>query len=233
LYCFIHSILNILNIANPDLSARTTPILNDIFSLLEPIITDLSHPSREAAREARMVLTARLAAEPSQMSLGPKIEDDVQETYQKALKLLQDPILPVRAHGLLLLRQLVVNTGVKGKPQKSKLDDAYVPAILSIFLQAIQDQDSYIFLNAVQGLVAMVEGYGRDVLKNLLSIYTEGVQTKPAVDLSQNDLDMKIRVGEVLAKVIHRCGEALGLYGEFIVFFSGKLFEVLNTRSCS
>lgn len=203
-----------------DLSARNEPILDDIFTLLEPLAVNDNSPSiKTLARECRMVLTARLAstsaAGASRVKRGDE-EEDMHETYQKALKLLQDPILPVRAHGLLLLRQLVTpkrpssTSPPQGKPQ---LDPALMPSILSIFLQSIQDDDSYIFLNAVQGLSAMVETDGKDVLGSLVKIYSTGLDGLAASVLTKHDVDTRIRVGEALGQVIRRCGDALGIYG--------------------
>ncbi|KAL0949934.1 hypothetical protein HGRIS_009961 [Hohenbuehelia grisea] len=158
----LNLLLSILEV-HETLSARTEPILNDIFELLEPLaLSDATQDIRSLAREARMVMTARLASTSSSGTKSRNVEqEDAQATYQKALKLLQDPILPVRAHGLLLLRQLVAPPKISHEP---RLQPALVPAILSIFLQSIQDDESYIFLNAVQGLSLMVETYGGEVL---------------------------------------------------------------------
>ncbi|KAG6821255.1 hypothetical protein H0H93_002365 [Arthromyces matolae] len=205
----LHLLLSILE-ANEDLSARTAPILNDIFSLLEPFAREGSEALRPLAREARMVMTARLASTSRKHISTNSDEEGAQEIYQKALKLLQDPILPVRAHGLLLLRQLV--TPSSSSSQEPKLTDAaLVPAILSIFLQAVQDDDSYIFLNAVQGLAGMVDRFGKEVLKGLIKEYADGFDGLKVSTLTQRDLDSRIRVGEALATVIRRCGEALSV----------------------
>lgn len=163
-----------------------------------------------------MVMTARLA---STSSLGRSYTDgqeteSAQKIYQKALKLLQDPILPVRAHGLLLLRQLVTPSTKKESKEPKLENHALVPAILSIFLQSVQDDDSYVFLNAVQGLAAMVDTFGKDVLRGLMKEYAEGLDGLGAMSLTQHDLDIRIRVGEALSSVIRRCGDALGIYGE-------------------
>ncbi|KAJ7507767.1 hypothetical protein B0H11DRAFT_2314195 [Mycena galericulata] len=199
--------------ANEDLSARTDPVLNEIFSLLEPLSLTGSPTIQPLAREARMVMTARLAST-SAPSRSARDEDSTQEIYQKALKLLQDPILPVRAHGLLLLRQLV-------SPQMSQgarlSDPALVPAILSIFLQSVQDDDSYMFLNAVQGLAAMVDTYGKDVLRGLVKEYGRGLDGLGASIITQHDMDIRIRIGEALASVIKRCGSALPVYIDILV----------------
>ena len=173
-----------------------------------------------------MVMTARLASTsaPSGSRSSKASSEDAetpQETYQKALKLLQDPLLPVRAHGLLLLRQLVSAgklTAVSASASLAEpaLDRALVPGILSIFMQSIQDDDSYMFLNAVQGLSAMVDGYGKDVLRGLVKTYADGVDSLSPSAMSQHDVDMRTRVGEALGQVIRRCGEALPSYGELV-----------------
>ncbi|KAG6896934.1 hypothetical protein C0992_005199 [Termitomyces sp. T32_za158] len=222
----VNLLLSILE-ANEDLSARTAPILNDIFSLLEPLARDSSEALRPLAREARMVMTARLASTSSAKypSRNPN-EESAQDVYQKALKLLQDPILPVRAHGLLLLRQLVTPSVPNSNDPKLN-DDALVPAILSIFLQSVQDDDSYVFLNAVQGLAAMVDRYDKEVLRALVKDYADGLDGLKASTLTQRDLDTRTRVGEALASVIRRCGEALSLYVDIIV---PPLLQILRSR---
>ena len=168
-----------------------------------------------------MVLTARLAStsspsENSSSKLGSNIDEDPKAVYQKALTLLQDPLLPVRAHGLLLLRQLASSTLPSQRdPTKftPALDPALVPGVLSIFLQSIQDEDSYIFLNAVQGLAAMVEGFGKEVLRGLVADYVRGLDGVGAGALNQEEVDVRVRIGEALGQVVRRCGETLPSYG--------------------
>ena len=171
-----------------------------------------------------MVMTARLASSsaPGSSRKARKSrgdEETPQETYQKALKLLQDPLLPVRAHGLLLLRNLVSSRRAPAERGSMRLgepalDRALVPGILSIFLQSVQDDDSYMYLNAVQGLSAMVDGYGKDVLRGLVRTYCEGADEvgKGGV-MTKQEVDTRTRVGEALGQVVRRCGDALPAYG--------------------
>ncbi|CDO71360.1 hypothetical protein BN946_scf184908.g118 [Trametes cinnabarina] len=217
--------------ANPDLSARTAPVLNDIFSSLEPHSRAPEEELRALAREARMVMTARLAStsEAASRRFGKSSSDSMespQEIYQKALKLLQDPLLPVRAHGLMLLRQLVsARKDPSGHLSEPALEPALVPGILSIFMQSVQDDDSYMFLNAVQGLSAMVDGFGKDVLRNLVNVYSEGLDGLSASAMSQHDVDMRTRIGEALVQVIRRCGDALPSYASLLI---PPLFRVIR-----
>jgi len=167
-------------------------------------------------------MTARLAltSQPQNAQRKSSEEESAQEIYWKALKLLQDPILPVRAHGLLLLRQLVTPSKTGGTGQGIRgLDPALVPAVLSIFLQSVQDEDSYIFLNSVQGLAAMVDGLGREVLKGLVDEYVGKLEGLGTGLLSQQDVDIKTRVGEALGIVIKRCGDSLGIYSRPTISF--------------
>ncbi|KAH7887770.1 hypothetical protein F5I97DRAFT_1951957 [Phlebopus sp. FC_14] len=222
--------------ANPELSARNAPVLDDIFSLLERFASDPSESTRALAREGRIVMAARLASTSTSWSLPQKTQDEEspQEIYQRALKLLQDPILPVRAHGLLLLRQLVSSCS-----RPSSTEAALVPAIMSIFMQSVQEEDSYIFLNAVQGLSAMVNVFGKEVLGSLLDTYTHHVVTFHAHHLTKQEMDTKVRVGEALGQVIRRCGDALSIYADIVVprlilvFRSSQAPTLLRTSAIS
>ncbi|KAJ3558366.1 hypothetical protein NM688_g970 [Phlebia brevispora] len=214
----LNLLLSVLE-ANPDLSIQTAPILDNIFSILEHLAKESSESIKPLAREALMVLVARLASS-SIPKTKTSTEDTPEKKYQKALKLLQDPILPVRAHGLLLLRELVSShSGPGGTIQSPAIDPALVPGILSIFLQSLQDDDSYIFLNAVQGLSAMVDGFGKEVLKGLVETYSRGL--------------------DGVWGVIRRCGDALPDYANILIppFFAivrgAHLPATLRTSSLS
>ncbi len=167
-----------------------------------------------------MVLTVRLALA-STASPGPTREpeeDRIRSTYQRALKLLQDPLLPVRAHGLLLLRELV---GVRAGIAPHEAVRGLEPAIRDVFLQAVQDDDSYMFLNAVQGLAALANSFGTDVLRALVRVYADGLQGVGAGALTGQDIDVRLRIGEALGQVIRRCGETLPQYCQhhFTLFY--------------
>ncbi len=167
-----------------------------------------------------MVLTVRLASA-STASPGPTREpeeDRIRSTYQRALKLLQDPLLPVRGHGLLLLRELM---GVRAGIVPHEAVRGLEPAIRDVFLQAVQDDDSYMFLNAVQGLAALADSFG--VLRALVRVYADGLQGGGAGALTGQDVDVRLRIGEALGQVIRRCGETLPQYSRGNEFFSCTL----------
>jgi hypothetical protein len=214
-------ILSFSHTANPDLSTETAPVLDDIFPLLDALArADTSADSLKAlAREARMVLIARLASSSSSVPKGTATKanpdrESPADTYQKALKLLQDPLLPVRAHGLLLLRQLASSRrSTSTTTSDESVPAALLPGILSVFMQSLQDDDSYIFLNAVQGLAAMVDGHGHEVLRGLMEAYAKGLDGVGAGAVTRQDVETRTRVGEAIGQVVRRCGAALPKYG--------------------
>lgn len=185
-----------------------------IFDYLEVLTNSDDDSLRALSREARLVLISRRSMAES-ASPTTDAQRSTHETYQEALRLIQDPILPVRAHGLHMLRQLVVPPkppkGVPPAPLPD-LDPALVPGILDVFLQSVQEEDSFVFLNAVQGLSAMVDRLGREILQNLVRIYA----VESGGSIERAELDKKVRVGEALTQVVRRCGEALGLYGMLV-----------------
>ncbi|CAE6455851.1 unnamed protein product [Rhizoctonia solani] len=201
-------LLSILE-ANENMSTLTSSLLAMIFDHLGPITNHQDEALRSLAREARLVLISRRSI----AEVAPSANDAERhalQTYQEALRLIQDPILPVRAHGLHMLRQLVVPP----KPAKStsptalpELNPALIPAILDVFLQSIQEEDSFVFLNAVQGLSAMANRLGKEIIQSLL----ESVQAVPlsrkareearekeapkmdsTIDLTPQDVDAKL-----------------------------------------
>ncbi|GAA5886437.1 hypothetical protein JCM6882_001639 [Rhodosporidiobolus microsporus] len=205
--------------ANPSLSESNTPLLPVIASQLSLLAAHSpSAVIAPLAREAKMVLSLRRAA--TSFS-GAKAEEDAasekedplaasRQTYRTALKLLQDPLLPVRAQGLTLLRSLVLDR----ETALLSTDPALLPAVLDIFVGAVEEEDSFLYLNAVQGLRSLVDVYGAKVIGRLAEVYTgaragERVKELGKGEMGKRELDKRLRVGEALVQVVQRAGEAL------------------------
>lgn len=135
-------------------------------------------------------------------------------TYQEALKLLQDPLLPVRAQGLALLRSLIST-----RSAFLSTDPALLPAVLDIMVQALEDEDSFLYLNAIQGLSSMADVYGKQIVARLVEVYMggQGDKSRREVGLGEKgrrELDKRLRMGEALVQVVQRAGETLAVFGE-------------------
>jgi hypothetical protein len=73
---------------------------------------------------------------------------------------------------------------------------ALEPAIRDMFLQAIRDDDSYVFSNAVLGLAALANSFGADVLRALVHVYADSLHGVGAGAITRKDVDVRLRVGE-------------------------------------
>ncbi|KAK4683728.1 hypothetical protein P7C73_g6500, partial [Tremellales sp. Uapishka_1] len=207
--------------ADENVNQTTSPILYPINSHLTTLST--SSPSaqvRRLAQEALLVMLVRraaaLAANTAQ-SVSPAIT-----TYRRALTLIADPILPVRAHGLMLLKDLVLS---------KDYDTALTPAIMDIFMQSLLEVDSYIYLNAVKGLAGMVDALGRDVFRALVRAYRESME--------KDDRDKVLRIAEALNMIIQRAGKGVSAFADQIIpvlsstFPNTQLPTIIRTSALS
>ncbi|GAA5853446.1 hypothetical protein JCM9279_007240 [Rhodotorula babjevae] len=211
--------------ADDKLDMNNTPLLAVIYTQLDTLqASTTSALIPPLAREARMVLSLRRASSAfaaSSSSTSTTTADGKpdplaasRDTYRSALKLLQDPLLPVRAQGLHLLRSLVLDK----EHALLSTDPALLPAVLDIFVAALEEEDSFLYLNAVQGLSSLVDVFGRQVVGRLLEVYTGRRRDEPGGprdvgegERGMRELDKRLRVGETLTQVIQRAGEALAV----------------------
>ncbi|KAK7205494.1 hypothetical protein BZA70DRAFT_295279 [Myxozyma melibiosi] len=114
-----------------------------------------------------------------------------QQTYQTALTNLQDPLIPVRAHGLHLLRNLIV----------ARDPVINVSSVLNVYMNTLNDEDSFIYLNSIKGLQALTDVHGMEVIRPLIAKYTSAGKSPT--------LDERLRIGEAILRTIQRLGDAL------------------------
>ncbi|MCO5588320.1 hypothetical protein L7F22_042275 [Adiantum nelumboides] len=208
---------------DPKMTFETHSMLKVISARINELTTHTNDDIRRVAKEASLVLKARKSsakvktAKQNQdlLSDHEKAISKGNEMYQEALKMLQDPILPVRAHGLVVLKDLASN-GSKDDDSKELLtDSALIPAILDIFVQAICDDESFLYLNAVKGLSEMANAGGRSMIRRLMSVY---LGERESIEiLSQAEVDKRLRIGEALLQVVQSLELALSAYTNEIV----------------
>ncbi|PHZ07293.1 uncharacterized protein RHIMIDRAFT_209508 [Rhizopus microsporus ATCC 52813] len=167
----------------------------------------------ESVNEFLLAITSYLSAQTiSNRKQQPSLEAS-KEKYREAMKSLQDDLLPIRAHGMGILKDMALAKD----PLVSSGEG--LSQLLDIFVRLIQDEDSYIYLNAVKGLSAMTDAYGNDIIKKLGDIYKDKNQK----------LDNRLRIGEALLQTVQRCGDALGKYSNtnetFITLCSLTLYS--------
>ncbi|KAF9193244.1 hypothetical protein BGZ50_007642 [Haplosporangium sp. Z 11] len=183
---------------------------------------------RRVAHDLQTLIPTRLSNASTATDAPKKTEMEIEmEKYASALAALQDSLLPVRAHGLHILREMILaksvvltkplvtddGDGVGGEGAERELNHA-----LDIFVQHVQEPDSFIYLNAVKGLAALTDAHGPEILQKLMRIY--------ANENGRQTLDTRLRIGEALVQTVQRCGEALGGYLDALL---PGLYKVMDT----
>ncbi|OBA22064.1 hypothetical protein METBIDRAFT_31030 [Metschnikowia bicuspidata var. bicuspidata NRRL YB-4993] len=81
--------------------------------------------------------------------------------FARAIASLNDPLVPIRAHGLYLLRQLV----------ETRSPVIAVDFVVTLHLLQLRDPDPFVYLNAIKGLDSLLGLADIQVLPELLAVY--------------------------------------------------------------
>lgn len=107
---------------------------------------------------------------------------------------LQDKLLPVRAHALMELGQLVA-----AKDPSVERNLAY---IIGLFVTNLADPDSFLYLTAINGLQTLATVHPARILPYLADEYRDA--GKP--------METRLKIGEALMKAVRRFGEVAPKY---------------------
>ncbi|CAH1391562.1 unnamed protein product [Nezara viridula] len=125
--------------------------------------------------------------------------EKVHTNLSKALEESVDALLPVRAHGLKELGKLI-----KAKDQEAlKQKDT----IFFIFKENLKDDDSYLYLSAVEGLTSLASSFPDEVLIALIEEYMS----------SKHCTENRLKVGEVLVKLGRILNEMAAVYKKELI----------------
>lgn len=122
-----------------------------------------------------------------------KVKEDPQKlpSVPEILAELNDPLLPVRAHGLINLRKLVLS--------KNPVATKNLEKILGIFENQLNDEDDYVYGNAIQGLAALADIHS----ERIIPVLTKEFENEKRGELT------RLKLGESLLFVARRCGQTL------------------------
>ncbi|EFA04066.1 transport and Golgi organization protein 6 [Tribolium castaneum] len=134
---------------------------------------------------------------------------DEKTNFEKALEDVCDPLLPVRGHGLLTLSKLIEKKDKQAVQRKQYL--------LNLFQLHLKDDDSFIYLNAVQGLAALADTFTDTVLETLCEEYSDFTKK------GEKAQEIRMKLGEVLVRVTKILGEMAPKYKAVLLntFLSG------------
>ncbi|XP_012134725.2 transport and golgi organization 6 isoform X1 [Megachile rotundata] len=126
--------------------------------------------------------------------------------FEEALKDLADPLLPVRAHGLITLTKLIENADPCATTKKE--------FILQLFQENLKHEDSFIYLAAINGLHALAMSYPQVVIETLVHEYINMPQRISAGELT---VETRVKLGEVLVKMTRALGEMASAYKNILI----------------
>ncbi|WVN88103.1 uncharacterized protein L203_103303 [Cryptococcus depauperatus CBS 7841] len=188
------------------LNEKGLSIIHPIIAHLDSISElSLSSSVKTVTRETSLLLLS-LQADPIS-DVVTVTKKTPQEKFTQAMKLVKDMAVPVRAHGLNMLRDIVF-----GSPYDSSL----TPSILDAYIDAIEDDDSFIYLCAIKGLSSMVDALGNEVFDKLMECYVESTKTLKRSTRSDM-IDRSLRLAEAVDQVVVRMGDNLGSYADKII----------------
>jgi len=189
-----------------DVSSAEISALESCLSILEKIaIKDQSTQRRNQARNIISFIRARIAMTRPSTEPPPTSDEDI---YSQAMEYIADPLVPVRAQGISLLRDLIL--------RKSSAVDLNV--VFDTLIGTLQDDDSYVYLNAIKAIRSLAEIHGNRLLDIILEKYESPSLTT----------DVRLRLAEVVAGLIQQMGQLFtGAVAESTI---SKLLNLVSTE---
>lgn len=144
--------------------------------------------------------------------LIPHEKHTQRQKLDRALAEINDPLVPVRAHGLFELRQLI-------KEQASVVSGEFV---VKTHITQLSDQDPFVYLNAIKGIESLLAIHDEKVLKAILDAYA-------GRDKNFSSVDDRLKLGEALLRYIQ--GQASALTGQPARMVVQTLLGVIRVQS--
>ncbi|XP_017884516.1 transport and Golgi organization protein 6 homolog [Ceratina calcarata] len=137
------------------------------------------------------------------LSVSRKRESD---KFEEALRDLADPLLPVRAHGLITLTKLIETMDPCIVARKA--------VVLQLFQSNLKHEDSFIYLAAINGLCALASSYPQMIIELLVHEY---IDISERVSAGEIATETRIKLGEILVKVTRSLGEMASAYKNILI----------------
>ncbi|KAM0725621.1 Transport and Golgi organization protein 6-like protein [Formica fusca] len=115
--------------------------------------------------------------------------------FDEAIRDLADPLLPVRAHGLITLTKLIESKDPCAVARKG--------IVLRLFQENLKHEDSFIYLASINGLCALATVFPREIIEILMPEYIDMPNRADA----EITVETRIKLGEILVKTTRALGE--------------------------
>ncbi|KAG0143331.1 hypothetical protein CROQUDRAFT_96454 [Cronartium quercuum f. sp. fusiforme G11] len=233
--------------ANTSFDEQSSASLDIISEKLDYIIlrcTNVRPEVNELSLKCRIMLSVRNALtqvdqlsephKPSNSSSAPQqLRKQILSKYEEGLKLVEDPCLPIRAQGITTLKSIICTHAKTA--EYADLMGTLAPKVLDILLKMIEEEDSFIYLNAIKAISELAEQFSGLICAKLNKLYALDtfMNQTTKVPLPTDDqqgtlqLDKRLRIGEAMVQIVQRAGEALPIY---LVHFLPSLLFVLSSK---
>ncbi|EGX47113.1 hypothetical protein AOL_s00097g159 [Orbilia oligospora ATCC 24927] len=200
--------LQLLNsIVSTSFSRTVSEQEKKLLSTLQPSLKYLSSERGVGGSIASLTRSLGLFISTQDIPLTGPIDGDVkpvdekvlkqQQTLQTALLYLQDQMVPIRAHGLEILKGLI-------KERSSVVD---VQTITKLLIDMLQDKESFVYLGVVKTLCELADKHPGTVIGMLVGVYVD--------EEEKMGIDERLKVGEALMGTVQRLGQtAVGKVAE-------------------
>lgn len=130
----------------------------------------------------------------------------------RALAEINDQLVPVRAHGLFVLRQLI-------EEQSAVIS---VDFVVKTHITQLSDQDPFVYLNAIKGIESLLAFHNDKVLVAILDAYA-------GRDMSFSSLNDRLKLGEALHRFVQ--GKAKALTGKPAKLVAQTFLDMIRVSS--
>ncbi|KAF3166215.1 hypothetical protein TWF788_000587 [Orbilia oligospora] len=193
--------LQLLNsIVSTSFSRTVSEQEKKLLSTLQPSLKYLSSERGVDGSTASLTRSLGLFISTQDIPLTGPVDGDVkpvdekvsnqQQTLQTALLYLRDQMVPIRAHGLEMLKGLI-------KERSSVVD---VQTITKLLIDMLQDKESFVYLGVVKTLCELADKHPGTVIGMLVDVYVD--------EEEKMGIDERLKVGEALMGTVQRLGEA-------------------------
>ncbi|XP_072752257.1 transport and Golgi organization protein 6 homolog [Anoplolepis gracilipes] len=135
------------------------------------------------------------------MSINPTTSNK----FDEAIKDLADPLLPVRAHGLITLTKMIESKDPCAVARKG--------IILRLFQENLKHEDSFVYLASINGLCALATAFPKEIIEILIPEYID-MPNRADVEIT---VETRIKLGEILVKTTRTLGEMSVIHKNVLV----------------
>lgn len=177
-------------------SSNMTKQIRGILETIHKKLITLVESSQDSTVQSNSDAIKSLGSRIKSMLAGEPVSSSERElhakTLDRALASLNDPLVPIRAHGLYLLRQLI----------ESKSDLLSIEFAIKLHLIQLKDTEPFVYLNVIKGLESLIEVNDLEVVNILVKIYSN--------QSGKHDIDERLKIGEVLLRYVQTSNELFG-----------------------